>query len=91
MMKRRLEALFSGAVQGVGFRFTTESLARRFPVTGYVRNLPNGQVEVLAEGEEKLLEEFLKEIRKAFRSLIRKEDARWGNATGEFEGFGVKF
>lgn len=84
-------ALFSGTVQGVGFRFTAERLARRYPVTGYVRNLPNGQVEVLAEGEEKSLEEFLKSIREAFHSYLRNVDVKWGKATGEYKGFGIKF
>ena len=90
-LERRVHALFSGTVQGVGFRFTTERMARRYPITGYVRNLPNGQVEVLAEGEEKSLEEFLKAIREAFRSSIRNVDARWEDAAGEFKGFGIKF
>ena len=84
-------AFFSGTVQGVGFRFTTERLARRYPVTGYVQNLPNGQVEVLAEGEEKSLEEFLKVIREAFQSYIRNADVRWDNGTGEYATFGIKF
>lgn len=84
-------ALFSGTVQGVGFRFTTERLARHYPVTGYVRNLPKGQVEVLAEGEEKSLQEFLKEVREAFDSYVRKVDVQWGNAKGEYKEFGIKF
>ena len=41
---------FSGHVQGVGFRYTTRSVASRFAVTGYVRNLPDGRVELVAEG-----------------------------------------
>jgi len=52
-------AYYSGRVQGVGFRYTTERLAERFPVTGYVRNLPNGDVEVVAEGEPEQVEAFL--------------------------------
>lgn len=75
----------------MGFRFTTERMARRYPVTGYVRNLPRGQVEVLAEGEEKSLEEFLKAIREAFHSYVRKVDVRWGNAAGEFQEFRIRF
>ena len=90
-LERRVQALFSGAVQGVGFRFTTERIARRYPVTGYVRNLPTGQVELLAEGEEKSLEDFLKAIREAFLSSIRNVETGWGAATGEYETFGIKF
>jgi len=90
-MKKRLHSLFSGNVQGVGFRFTTERLARHYAVTGYVRNLPKGQVEVLAEGEEKALQEFLKAIREAFQSYIQNVDSRWEKAAGEFKGFRVGF
>ena len=54
-MKRQVHAFFSGTVQGVGFRYTAERLARRYPLTGYVRNLPDGRVELLAEGEEESL------------------------------------
>ena len=90
-MQKRLHVLFSGTVQGIGFRFTTERMARRYPVTGYVHNLPKGQVEVLAEGEEKSLEEFLKAIQEAFQSYIQNVDVRWGKATREFKAFGIRF
>ena len=44
--------LYSGRVQGVGFRYTTQALAAGHPIAGYVRNLPTGEVELVAEGEE---------------------------------------
>jgi acylphosphatase len=50
---------YSGRVQGVGFRYTTRSLADRFAVAGYVRNLANGEVELVAEGEADEVERFL--------------------------------
>lgn len=90
-MQRRLYALFSGLVQGVGFRYTAERAARRFPVTGYVRNLPDGQVELLAEGEEKSLQEFLKVIRGSFHSYVRNIDDRWTEPSGEFKNFAIRF
>lgn len=90
-MKRRLLALFSGTVQGVGFRFTAERMARRFPVTGYVRNLRNGKVELVAEGEEESVQEFLKAVREAFQPYIRDVDTRWENPTGEYQDFGINF
>ena len=88
---RRLSAFFSGRVQGVGFRYTVERLARRAPVAGYVRNLRSGEVELVAEGEETELQEFLGEIRKAFESDVRDVKIKWGDATGEFQGFGIRF
>ena len=91
-MKKRLYVFFSGTVQGVGFRFTTERIARRYPdITGFVRNLPNGQVEIVAEGEEKTLQEFVKAIQEAFSSYIQKADIHWEEASGEYEDFGIKF
>jgi acylphosphatase len=51
--------LYSGDVQGVGFRATARRLAQSFPVAGYVRNLPDGRVELLAEGEPEPVRSFL--------------------------------
>ena len=90
-MITRLHAVFSGRVQGVGFRFTAERMARRFPVAGYVRNLTDGKVEMTAEGEKSALEEFLAALREAFGENIRDVKAEWSRATGEYEKFSIKF
>ena len=90
-MEKRLRALFTGSVQGVGFRFTTERMARRFRVTGYVKNLPDGKVELVAEGEETSLKEFLAAVREAFHSYVRDVQTAWSEPSGEFKSFGVKF
>ena len=90
-VKKRLHTIFSGAVQGVGFRFTTERIARRFPVTGFVRNLPEGKVEVVAEGEEVSVQEFVAGLREAFSESIQGVETEWSEAAGEFKGFGIKF
>lgn len=52
MKNRRLHVFWSGRVQGVGFRYTAESAALEIRLTGWVRNLPDGRVEVVAAGEE---------------------------------------
>jgi acylphosphatase len=62
---------FSGRVQGVGFRFTCQSLARGFEVAGFVRNLPDGRVELVAEGESGELDAFLASIRHAMSTYIK--------------------
>jgi acylphosphatase len=54
--------IFEGRVQGVGFRYTVKDLARGFDVTGWVRNLPDGTVEMQATGEADELAEFIREI-----------------------------
>ncbi len=58
----RLYAVFAGTVQGVGFRYFVRNIAKEMGVKGYVRNLPDGTVEVVAEGDEQTLREFLKAI-----------------------------
>ncbi len=89
-MKKRMEVLFSGSVQGVGFRFTVESLSRKLPVTGAVRNLANGKVEVVAEGEEDVLKEFLSLIRGSSMSPnIREVEAKWKNPENTFKTFSI--
>jgi acylphosphatase len=58
----RRRIYFSGRVQGVGFRYTTERLAKGFDVAGTVRNLPDGRVELLVQGEWPVISEFLTSI-----------------------------
>ena len=83
---------FSGSVQGVGFRYTTERLARHFPVTGFVRNLSDGRVEVTVEGDEGALKDFLKAIQtSSLADNIRNVEAVWASADGTFKEFGVRF
>lgn len=83
--------MFSGRVQGVGFRYTAARMAQKFPVTGFVKNLSNGQVELMAEGEEKSLEDFLKAIKEAFQQYLRGVDTQWGETTGRYQGFKIEF
>lgn len=87
-----MQIFFTGTVQGVGFRFTAEKLARRFPVTGYVRNLEDGRVEVTAEGEETFLVEFLTAIRESgMKDYIRDVEAHWTKGDGLFDGFWIAY
>lgn len=88
---KRLQAVFSGRVQGVGFRATVDKIARKFPVTGWVRNLPNGTVEMAAEGEVHVLEAFLKSIQSSHLLIfIRKVETQWLEAQGEFKEFIIR-
>ncbi len=90
-MKRcRMHVFYSGFVQGVGFRYTAKSVAAGFEVTGLVRNLADGRVELAAEGEKAELELFRQAIREAgLGHFIRDEQASWSEATGEFRGFEI--
>lgn len=58
-MAVRIRAIYSGRVQGVGFRATARTLARSFAVDGWVRNLPDGTVELAVEGDRAEAERFL--------------------------------
>ena len=88
-MTERVRVLYSGTVQGVGFRWRVVDCARSVRVTGFARNLPDGRVEVVAEGERAEVERLLAAIRARMEGLIRGEEAAWSAATGEFRDFGV--
>lgn len=90
MARERMHIFYSGWVQGVGFRFTARGLARRFAVTGWVRNLDDGRVELVAEGERAELEAFRRAVRESeVGEYVRGEDVRWEPATGEFYSFEI--
>jgi len=87
---KRVIVWYSGRVQGVGFRATVRQIACGYEVTGTVRNLPDGRVEVIAEGTKKELEAFLEGIAESGLSgFIAKRQEDWqGNAAG-LKGFAI--
>ena len=90
MKRSRLHIFYSGRVQGVGFRYTVKRVALGFEVTGWVRNLPDGRVELVGEGAEAELKEFRQAIADAgLEHFVRNEDLSWREATGEFRGFEI--
>ena len=89
-VQQRRTIEYSGRVQGVGFRYTTHSIARRYQVAGYVRNLPGGGVELVVEGEQQELDAFLSEVRERFFGNIRGERSDAQSATGEFMSFEIR-
>jgi acylphosphatase len=86
----RRRVVYSGWVQGVGFRYTTLRMARGYDVTGFVRNLPDGRVELLAEGDPGTLDVFLGHVSAALFEHIDATEIAVSPATGEFDGFGVQ-
>ena len=82
---------YSGRVQGVGFRYTTADIARGFDVAGFVRNLADGRVLVVAEGTVEEIAAFLGEVDDRMRVNIEASDAVQEAATGEFAGFNIRF
>ncbi len=85
-----MRVLYSGQVQGVGFRYTVRTVATGFEVTGWVRNLPDGGVELIAEGAKDELDAFRQAIRESgLDHFIRQEDVSWLEARNEFRGFEI--
>jgi acylphosphatase len=82
---------YSGDVQGVGFRYTARSLARGLAVTGFVRNLADGTVEVVAEGARDEVERFIEAIRNEMSYYVSNVKVSWSSATNEFRNFTVRF
>ncbi len=86
----RKTVLYRGHVQGVGFRYTAQAIAKRYEVNGFVRNLPDGQVELVAEGEKHELAAFLDDVRERMIRHIRDERVDTQSASGEFAGFEIR-
>ncbi len=89
---KQMKVIFSGRVQGVGFRYTTCNIARPLNLTGSVRNLMYGDVELIAEGSKQKLIDFLNTIRASeLGHHIVQERLKWAEATGKYENFGILF
>jgi acylphosphatase len=88
---KQIHVYYSGRVQGVGFRFTAEDIARELALKGWVKNLRDGRVEIVAEAEEFALKKFLEKINEYFGRYIQDADLRWETATGEFKDFNIAF
>jgi acylphosphatase len=80
---------YSGNVQGVGFRATAVMIARDFSVTGWVKNLADGRVQLLAEGPEEEVTRFLKAVRDHWKGDIKKEETEDQKPTGKFKKFEI--
>ncbi|MFA5287008.1 MAG: acylphosphatase [Candidatus Omnitrophota bacterium] len=90
-MKKLAHIYYSGRVQGVGFRFTAQRIAEELGLCGWVRNIDNGKVEISAEGDESVLNNFLAQIDSAFSRYIQDEQVNWEPAAGGYRDFSIKF
>ena len=90
-MNKSAHVYYSGAVQGIGFRFTAERMALSLGITGWVKNLEGGRVEIVAEGSRTSLKEFLRKLNGMFKEYIKDTDVNWSEATGEFNAFDIRF
>ena len=89
-MKARAHVWVEGYVQGVFFRYETSKVARSFNVNGWVRNLPDGRVEAVFEGEKENVEEMVKFCRRGPPGAqVDDVEVKWKPYKGEFSGFDV--
>jgi acylphosphatase len=86
----RLHCHFSGRVQGVGFRYTARNIAIRHNVTGYVRNLPDGRVELVMEGPDEELHSVVEAVKEKMSDYIRQANEIEFPSTGEFPHFSIR-
>ena len=82
---------FSGHVQGVGFRMESYTVASSLPLTGFVRNLDDGRVELVAEGQPAALDECERRLTASMGSYIESIERTDGVCTGDFDRFTIQF
>lgn len=90
-MVKRVEAIYSGQVQGVGFRLSAERLAVDLNISGWVKNLSDGRVRLVGEAGEEALKDLLDRIKQRFSVYISDIDLQWLEPTGEFRDFQIRF
>jgi len=91
-MRKRLHLLVYGLVQGVGFRFAAERMAKQWKLVGWVRNNEDGSVEIVVEGEEKNLRAFRNWCYNGPKAAqVEKVEEEWSETRDEFENFLIKF
>ena len=85
-----MTVFYSGRVQGVGFRYAAKTIAAGFEITGAARNLTDGRVELIAEGDRAELEAFRASLKDSgLAGFIRDEQVFWADAKNEFRGFEI--
>lgn len=83
--------VFSGRVQGVGFRFTALNIASRYELKGYVRNIPDGEVEMLAQGTAEMIDECVRDLQDSFVGTINHIDIEEATPDPKITDFRITF
>lgn len=83
--------VFSGRIQGVGFRFTALNIANRCGLTGYVRNLPDGDVEMLAQGTAEMIDNCIRDLQDSFVGTISHIDIEEATPDPKLTDFRITF
>jgi acylphosphatase len=92
MTEKQVYVKVYGIVQGVSFRYFTRHVGNSLGITGFVRNLPDGGVEAVLEGEEHRIRQMIDLLREGPESaVVENIEVEWGNYTGQFHGFTIRF
>ncbi len=91
MDQKAKHIIFSGQVQGVGFRFTAFNIAKRCELTGFVRNLPDGGVEMLAQGPIEAVDDCIRDIKEQFSGYIRETKTEEITPNPQYTEFEITF
>ena len=83
-------AFFTGRVQGVGFRYTALQVAREFDISGFVANLPDGRVQLEAEGSPDQIEGFIAAVEERMHGHVKKVDRLKDTREAQFTGFSIR-
>ena len=84
-------AYFNGNVQGIGFRYTACQIAKDHAVAGYVKNLLDGRVEIIAEGLPQDVDRFVANVEQIMKSYIEFTTSTDSTATAEYASFGIAY
>jgi len=90
-MIKGYEIIFSGVVQGVGFRFSARNIAVKYKIKGWVTNLSDGRVKLLAEGQREDFDTFFHELKDKFKKCIDDYIFQEREASGNYKDFQIKF
>jgi acylphosphatase len=85
------EIYYSGRVQGIGFRYTARTIAAGHRVSGFVRNLPDGRVHLVVEGDADEVQAFIEELQADLGAYIHNSQVSVRPASGRFQGFEIRF
>jgi len=89
--KKRAHLIVSGDVQGVNYRYFAKDIAKKMNLTGWTENNPNGSLEIVVEGDEELVNEFVRWCHQGSpMSTIEKVEEKKDKYTGEFREFEVR-
>jgi len=92
MMSVRAHIWVYGRVHGVFFRATTRRTAKKYGITGWVRNLPDGRVEAIFEGPQEKVDEMIKFCHEGPPvAIVKKVEVKWEDPTGDFDDFYISY